>query len=368
MQMRPSRRRNWTSELPAATRWLLAACCVLLAGCQGTLAGPTPGARPATASQGPTTTPQPVPQPSAVAPKEGIASLLSGGAQPLREASADLDADGKEEVVVLAAVGASPARLAAERLELFVFAPADEGHSLVWRSGELLGERAEPLLVEDVNRDGRPEIVSVQAMGAAGETMYVFAWLGDRYGVLAPHGGYFDGRPSFGETGARLGDDDGVPEIHATYGPAASETAVYRWDGKKYAIVEEDKAVGVQLALRVDRGEYVAGQPVRFTFTASNRGSAPLTFHFRSGQRFDIAVADAQGAQVWQWSHDRLFTQVLGTLTLEAGESTSFEATWDQRDTRGALVPPGRYRASAWLATADESGRARVEFDIRAPR
>jgi hypothetical protein len=206
-------------------------------------------------------------------------------------------------------------------------------------------------------------------MGAAGETLYVFAWLGDGYGTLPPRGGYFDGRASFGENAVRLEDTgaDGALEIHAGYGPAASETAVYRWDGEAFVLKGDSAASGVQVALRSDRAQYKPSEPVRLTFTVRNDGSAPATFEFRSGQRFDLVVLDPQGQQVWQWSAGQFFVQVLGSVTLPPGQSWSFEATWDQRDARSAPVAPARYRIEGWLTASGTRHRAAAEIDIHMP-
>jgi hypothetical protein len=76
----------------------------------------------------------------------------------------------------------------------------------------------------------------VQAMGAAGQALQVFAWSECSYGLLRPHGGHFDGQDAFGENGVRVEDvdGDGLVEILGSYGPAASQTDVYGWDGQAY--------------------------------------------------------------------------------------------------------------------------------------
>jgi len=166
--------------------------------------------------------------------------LLPESAEPLHRASADLNADGTPEEMVVTGWGGSPDRLGYDFLQLFVLASEEGGYVVAWQSDQLPTERAEPLEVRDVNGDGRPEVLSVQAVGASGETLYVLAWQGDAYGWLTPQGGHFDGRPSFGEDGVRVEDvdHDGLPEILASYGPAARSTDVYGWDGQAYAYRE----------------------------------------------------------------------------------------------------------------------------------
>jgi len=70
--------------------------------------------------------------------------------------------------------------------------------------------------------------------------LQVFAWSKDGYDLLRPQGGHFDGQVAFGESGVRTEDldGDGLAEILASYGPAASLTDVYRWDGQTYVYQE----------------------------------------------------------------------------------------------------------------------------------
>ncbi|MDA8219688.1 MAG: BsuPI-related putative proteinase inhibitor [Dehalococcoidales bacterium] len=220
-----------------------------LAGCTQNEATAKPGQSPGTPT--PTGTPK-LDQPNFA---EGTA---------LREIKADLDGDGKEELVTLTASGATPERLSADSLEASIFVPSESGYSLAWQSEKLAGERAEPLEAKDINGDGRPEVLSVQAVGAAGETLYVFAWLGQGYGTLTPHGGEFDGKPSFGVTGVNVKDvdGDGTLEILAYSGGAAAKTAVYKWDGKAYSCQSNlsDAGQGVLPAAQVE-GTVVSTSP-----------------------------------------------------------------------------------------------------------
>ncbi|MHB1416094.1 MAG: BsuPI-related putative proteinase inhibitor [Chloroflexota bacterium] len=425
----------------------LALFSLALAGCTQNAATAKPGQSSGTPT--PTGTPK-LDQPS---PAEGTT---------LREIKADLDGDGKQELVTLTAFGASAERLSADSLEASIFVPSGSEYSLAWQSEKLVGERAGPLEAKDINGDGRPEVLSMQSMGAAGETLYVFAWLGEGYGTLTPRGGDFDGKPSFGETGVNVRDvdGDGTLEILAYSGGAAAKTAVYKWDGKAYSyqsnlsdagqeglpaaqvegtvvstspsakIIEmapvagpsrtialqptteiryddgkpatlqdiqpgmrlqatgspgqdgsilaevvtimgksasPSPATGVKVALQTGRGDYAPGDPVKFTVTVKNDGSAPAALQFNSGQRFDIVVLDAQGNEVWKWSNGMMFTMALGTLELQPGESKSFDATWDQKDGKGAQVGAGHYMAQGWITAQGLNAQGAADFAIGEP-
>jgi len=169
-------------------------------------------------------------------PTDDPTLLLPESAEPLQRASADLNGDGVSEAVVLTGWGGSADRLGYDFLQMFVIAPDALGaYAIVWQSAQLPTDRAEALQVQDVNGDGLAKVLSVQAMGAAGETLYILSWQ-DGYGWLSPQGGHFDGQDAFGENGVRLEDldGDGLVEILASYGPAAAQTDVYGWDGQAY--------------------------------------------------------------------------------------------------------------------------------------
>lgn len=102
---------------------------------------------------------------------------------------------------------------------------------------------------------------------------------------------------------------------------------------------------------------------VDLALSVSNDGDEPVTLRFRTGQRADFAahpvdettpidgsdrVNDLDGSDaVWRHGAGRLFTQVLGSETLEPGESVTYEATWPDS-------PSGTHRLVGRL-TAEES-------------
>ncbi len=93
-------------------------------------------------------------------------------------------------------------------------------------------------------------------------------------------------------------------------------------------------------------GEIIdAGKPVEFTLTVKNTGDAPATFSFSTAQRFDVVIWNDDCAEMWRWSRGRMFAQVLGSLSLPAGGTTTFKIPWNQRDQAGHPVRIGAYEA-----------------------
>ena len=376
----------WNMSRSAYFVTLMVAAALMVAGCAGSpaqSAAPTATKPAPTPTRAPTATAQPTPSP-APSPTPGIAAGLPmpGGLTPLREATVDLKGDGQKQRVVVGAIGATPGLLSAKATELLVFTPVAGGYELAWRSGELAGQRAEGLRVEDINRDGRSEVLSIQSMGAEGQTLYVIAWLGDRFGLLTPHGGHFDGQQSFGENGVRVEDvnGDGRPEIIAAYRAAGPGQEVYHWDGREYyaggaavgptatRAATPGQAPGLTLTLSSRAASYAPGERATFTLVARNAGTTPVSLTFSSAQRFDLVILEASGREIWRWSQGKVFAQVMGTQTLAPGETISFDAQWDQRDAAGKAVPPGNYTARAWLTARGVPQQAQAPFTVRASR
>jgi hypothetical protein len=168
---------------------------------------------------------------------DAIRPYIPAGTQVVGTLKVELDGDPQPEVVVLLGVGGESGGLDYDHLELMVLQLDHAPDALAWRSSPLVGQRGEALQVLDINGDGRDEVLSYQAMGAAGYTLYVVGWRDGEFRLLRPKGGHFAGQGHFGDVGVRVEDidRDGVYEILASYGPAGSSTDVYRWDGTEYA-------------------------------------------------------------------------------------------------------------------------------------
>lgn len=102
---------------------------------------------------------------------------------------------------------------------------------------------------------------------------------------------------------------------------------------------------GLHLEASLAQRIFAPGEPVAVTVAVRNIATAPLGIVFNSGQRLDLIVRRPRGDEVWRWSHDKAFTQVIQTLLLRAQESSVLRVAWDQRDLQGRRVDPGTYEA-----------------------
>ena len=98
------------------------------------------------------------------------------------------------------------------------------------------------------------------------------------------------------------------------------------------------RGVPVDLVLKADKDRYRPGEPIAVTLQLVNRSPERVTLQFRTAQRYDVRVQDAQGREVWRWSADQMVAQVLGEETLLRGRPPL-----TYRVTVREYLPAGRY-------------------------
>ncbi|WP_408958987.1 BsuPI-related putative proteinase inhibitor [Natrinema sp. 74] len=99
-----------------------------------------------------------------------------------------------------------------------------------------------------------------------------------------------------------------------------------------------------------------ASDAVLFVFTVTNAGTEPIELRFSDACTADFGVIDGD-EEVWRFSDERLFAQVLESETLAPEESTSYEAEWADPD-------PGTYEVVAELRAQDEPCEARTDLVV----
>lgn len=101
-----------------------------------------------------------------------------------------------------------------------------------------------------------------------------------------------------------------------------------------------------------------AGDSVDFLLQVTNTSTEPVRLEFTSGQSFDFVVT-RDGAEVWRWSADRMFTQALRSEMLAAGATRSFNASW--------MPPPGargEYTVTGALTVSNHEVEQSTRFAV----
>jgi hypothetical protein len=114
------------------------------------------------------------------------------------------------------------------------------------------------------------------------------------------------------------------------------------------------------LLLTANKAVYAEGEPVELTLQVVNRGPRPVTLQFRDSQRYDFLIWNAQGQEVWRWSADQMFAQILGheILSSDGGKLT-------YRIVARATLMQGAYTVTGVVPAIDAQMSARLEVTIQ---
>jgi hypothetical protein len=105
----------------------------------------------------------------------------------------------------------------------------------------------------------------------------------------------------------------------------------------------------------------VEGDSVRLELHVTNATGEALLVEFTSAQRYDFTVVDDGGSVVWRWSDEMMFAQVMGTESLQPGETRRYAASWYAGALRGEYVATGRLVSTNYPVELRTSIRLPVE-------
>jgi hypothetical protein len=114
---------------------------------------------------------------------------------------------------------------------------------------------------------------------------------------------------------------------------------------------------GEGITLRTADLGIVVGEPAIWPFDLTNNTDQDITLTFTSGQRMDLTLSDDSG-EVYRWSGDMFFTQIIEEVLLPAGGTFPYVLTAEPID-----IPPGSYTAAAWV-TALETADVILEWQV----
>lgn len=120
-----------------------------------------------------------------------------------------------------------------------------------------------------------------------------------------------------------------------------------------------ERGVAAELVASLD--VRVQGDTVDLGLYVANATTEPVELEFVTAQRYDFAVLSADGSELWRWSSDQMFAQVLGSERVAAGEIVEYRARWE-----AAEVGAGRYIAEGEVVSQNRPVSLRTEFELRA--
>lgn len=120
-------------------------------------------------------------------------------------------------------------------------------------------------------------------------------------------------------------------------------------------------AKGFGVSVSIDQPQYwtdfmppgVRPPSIGMHLTVYNNSDQAVTFNFPNSQRYDFAVVDSSGREVWRWSDGKGFLQVLGSMTLKPGAAVTFSTEHTFTDGTGSPMPEGVYTVLGELTARD---------------
>jgi hypothetical protein len=111
------------------------------------------------------------------------------------------------------------------------------------------------------------------------------------------------------------------------------------------------------LVLRTADLGIVVGEPAVWPFDLTNGTDTDMALTFTDAQRIEVTLGTDAG-EVYRWSDDMMFAQIIGEEQLPAGATIPYVLTAEPID-----IPPGEYVATAW-ATALEATDVVVTWQV----
>jgi Intracellular proteinase inhibitor len=124
-------------------------------------------------------------------------------------------------------------------------------------------------------------------------------------------------------------------------------------------------SIPVAVSVAADKKTYTTKDPIKLTLTAKNTGKKEVRLTFNNSMKYDFEIRKGKGTtgeKIWQWSHMRLFAQMVSFTSLDPGKTLTFSETYTpgEKGPDGQPLPslaPGTYTASAILAIGGRAPR-----------
>ncbi|WP_407270961.1 BsuPI-related putative proteinase inhibitor [Radiobacillus sp. PE A8.2] len=98
--------------------------------------------------------------------------------------------------------------------------------------------------------------------------------------------------------------------------------------------------------------------PLVYDYQVANQTEEEVVLEFTSSQRYDYAVSDSKGEQIYLYSSVASFMQVMGEEKMKQGEALQYSI-----DLHELNLSPGSYVLSAWM-TPQGGEEYKVEHDF----
>ena len=118
-------------------------------------------------------------------------------------------------------------------------------------------------------------------------------------------------------------------------------------DGREFSrvVFMPRKALsGFGVEIEVSKQLVVSPEKVVITLRVFNGTRQPVTLKFQEQPPQDLVVKNREGKEVWNWSHGKVFPQVIPpSVTVTNKKPLVFEQAWDLKGNDGNTVEMGMY-------------------------
>lgn len=135
----------------------------------------------------------------------------------------------------------------------------------------------------------------------------------------------------------------GTTDVKGSGGSSTGEDITNESPKKGEILIEENPIEKLETKVEVKASESEAEIKILLKNTSEN----PLNIVFSSGQKFDFVITNEAGNEVYSYSIDKSFVQVLEEMELEAKGEEEWIETWDYTTNDGERLPEGEYKITA---------------------
>jgi hypothetical protein len=115
------------------------------------------------------------------------------------------------------------------------------------------------------------------------------------------------------------------------------------------APVPDIKDGNIVVDIGIDEVAYILGEPVNVNIAITNNGPN-TTLLFPTSQLADFNITNEAGQHIYQWSHDKVFSQEITEISINQSETIELlNDAWNLVDDDGNPITPGNYYIVGWM-------------------
>jgi len=134
--------------------------------------------------------------------------------------------------------------------------------------------------------------------------------------------------------------------------------------GEAFVLLSRLDSMIAEDSFYVDASVIKQDRSINFNFKLLNRSGRDQDLTFASSQIYELVVSDRSGKEVYRYSDNMMFAQMITDKTVAAGDFIPGQVVWDVTDKDGNLLPEGRYSVQVTFTPLESSLSAVLSFDI----